>query len=155
MTKERVVNSQGLPVTQAEYDAMVTSIGRLSDQVERLRAALDEQSAIPCNQPFERVPQHEADPGFGPVPPRPKVTQLHQSPAEPNGDDPWVMDVAGVSVELKEWEPGAVRRPAVKGAAPPLPEPRRMHDDRQREVCVFWPEEWERIRAALNRGAEP
>jgi hypothetical protein len=76
-------------------------------------------------------------------------------PDEPNGDDPWVMDVAGVSVELKEWEPGAVRRPAVKGAAPPLPEPRRMHDDRQREVCVFWPEEWERIRAALNRGAEP
>src|SRR3972149_3504134 len=41
------------------------------------------ESAVKCNQPFERLPQHETDPGFGPVPPPPKVMQLHQVPAEP------------------------------------------------------------------------
>ena len=34
----------------------------------------DEQT--PCNLPFERVPQDAADPGVGPVPPRPKVERL-------------------------------------------------------------------------------
>ena len=29
-----------------------------------------QQNAEPVNKPFERVPQHESDPGFGPVPPR-------------------------------------------------------------------------------------
>lgn len=36
------------------------------------------------NVPFERVPQHEADQGFGPVPPRPKITELFPKPEEPN-----------------------------------------------------------------------
>jgi hypothetical protein len=31
---------------------------------------------IEVNMPFARVPQHEGDPGFGPVPPRPKVKEL-------------------------------------------------------------------------------
>ena len=38
----------------------------------------------PVNMPFERVPQHEADPGFGPVPPKPKVTELFPKPQIPN-----------------------------------------------------------------------
>jgi hypothetical protein len=38
-------------------------------------------SEPPCNLPFERIPQHAADPGFGPVPPRPKVVELHQEPS--------------------------------------------------------------------------
>jgi len=29
-----------------------------------------QQNAEPVNKPFERVPQHESDPGFGPIPPR-------------------------------------------------------------------------------------
>ena len=39
--------------------------------------------AVACNMPFERIPQHAADPGFGPVPPEPKVVELHQTAAEP------------------------------------------------------------------------
>ena len=38
--------------------------------VLRARAALAGEGR-PCNPPFERVPQHSADPGFGPVPPLP------------------------------------------------------------------------------------
>lgn len=46
--------------------------------------------AIPCNLPFERVPQHQYDPGFGPVPPRPKVEPLHPDniPLEPPAPPP-------------------------------------------------------------------
>lgn len=32
---------------------------------------LQKTISIPVNMPFERVPQHAFDPGFGPVPPEP------------------------------------------------------------------------------------
>jgi hypothetical protein len=38
----------------------------------------------PCNLPFERVPQHHADPGFGPVPPKPNVIPICQTPDYPS-----------------------------------------------------------------------
>lgn len=44
--------------------------GRLADWSAAMHAVVD-LFAAPCNLPFERVPQHEADPGFGPVPPAP------------------------------------------------------------------------------------
>ena len=34
--------------------------------------------SIPVNLPFERVPQHARDPGYGPVPPLPKVQPLFE-----------------------------------------------------------------------------
>lgn len=46
------------------------------------------KQAAPFNQPFERVPQHGADPGFGPVPPEPdsKVVSIHCNTPE-DADD--------------------------------------------------------------------
>lgn len=32
------------------------------------------------NLPFERIPEHANDPGFGPVPPRSNVLYLHDEP---------------------------------------------------------------------------
>jgi hypothetical protein len=75
------------------------NIEEAADEIERLRAALQrivteadsddglsawngsdiarealighqQRNTVPVNKPFERVPQHESDPGFGPVPPR-------------------------------------------------------------------------------------
>jgi hypothetical protein len=49
----------------------------------------DDVTPIPCNLPFERVPEHGADPGFGPVPPKPdrKVVPLRDVPEELKVDE--------------------------------------------------------------------
>ena len=44
----------------------------------------DENKQIKINSPFERVPQHANDPGYGEVPPRPKIVDLFQIPKEPD-----------------------------------------------------------------------
>jgi len=36
--------------------------------------------SIACTQPFERIPQHAADPVYGPVPPVSNVVELHPQP---------------------------------------------------------------------------
>ena len=75
------------------------------------------------------------------------------------------VDFAGSPDEIGQWKTEDLQKLIAMAQAElkrrghefdelPLPEPRRMHDDRQREVCVFWPEEWERVRLALRRGAE-
>jgi len=46
----------------------------------------DSCELIEVNSPWERVPQHESDPGFGPVPPRSKIVELFQRP-ESDGCD--------------------------------------------------------------------
>lgn len=83
--------------------------------------------AEPCNLPFERVPQHEADPGYGPVPPRPVVTELRPIPQEaaPRADaggqwQPQLVDIhtpAGPSNALVVLHGGS-------GSYETLPEPR-------------------------------
>lgn len=40
-------------------------------------AECDGAAPIPVNSPWERVPQHASDPGYGPVPPESNVVTLH------------------------------------------------------------------------------
>ena len=40
-------------------------------------------AVVTVDLPFERLPRHEADPGFGPVPPRRKVVDLRPEPQKP------------------------------------------------------------------------
>ncbi len=44
--------------------------------------------AIPVNLPFERLPQHEADPGVGlvPPPPLPSIDPRRNKPEEPRDE---------------------------------------------------------------------
>jgi hypothetical protein len=58
--------------------------GSLRETIEEAREYLAQPPSAPpeagkvqsVNQPFERIPQHAADPGFGPVPPIPKVVDI-------------------------------------------------------------------------------
>lgn len=60
----------------------------IRDAAKAERDARVEQSPAICNQPFERVPQHAADPGFGPVPPPPdpKIAHIGQNTPEDERD---------------------------------------------------------------------
>ena len=61
---------QLLEETPGAYDAVTAIHNR--GECSCGRDAVLAGEGRPCNPPFERVPQHSADPGFGPVPPPPK-----------------------------------------------------------------------------------
>jgi ribosome modulation factor len=48
------------------------------------KGCLEREAAkqIPVNLPFERIPQHASDPGFGPVPPESNVVSILSVEAE-------------------------------------------------------------------------
>lgn len=67
------------------FDVAVNERTAWYDPKIRAGAAQETEVApIPCNLPFERTPHHAADPGFGPVPPEPKVVELRPEPQCPH-----------------------------------------------------------------------
>lgn len=54
---------------QREYEYQNTP----EKEMERLKNIESSWKPVLCNLPFERVPQHANDPGFGPVPPETNV----------------------------------------------------------------------------------
>lgn len=74
----RMINGQRLDWVQAHDPPGTVSsgdclLGRFAALCVREMRPSSETTAdpIPINLPFERLPQHAHDPGFGPVPPEP------------------------------------------------------------------------------------
>lgn len=56
------------PYTRRAVENLVAQL-----QLQITEGAFGEVEVAPVNQPFERIPQHAFDPGFGPTPPEPKA----------------------------------------------------------------------------------